>query len=83
MAKFTYTGDGELIIPALGLTLNKGDQFDGPDDVINLANVELASKGSKSAAATNTAPTPDSTPDEQPAPAESVSAPVSIDPTSN
>lgn len=86
MAKFIYTGDGEIVIPALGLTLTKGDQFEGPDDLINLLNVELASKAAKTAAATNTAPAADLAADEPPVTAESQTSPdltASTDQTSN
>lgn len=31
--KWTYSGEGERVFPTLGVTVNKGDTFDGPDDL--------------------------------------------------
>lgn len=83
MAKFTYTGDGEIVIPSLGLTLTKGDQFEGPDDLINLLYIEPASKASKASTSVQSAPVADQAASEPSAPAETDSVPVSTDPTSN
>jgi hypothetical protein len=80
MAKFEFVGDGELAIPSLGLTLAKGDQFDGPDDVINLANIQLVSKPSKASAQPDAGSAPDLTVSE---PSVTADAPVSTDPASN
>lgn len=33
MAKYDYNGDSELVFPSLGLVVNKGDSFEGPDGI--------------------------------------------------
>lgn len=48
MATYTYNGEHEIVLPTLGLTLNKGDQFDGPDGLV-IAGVSIAT-GKKSKA---------------------------------
>jgi hypothetical protein len=35
VASFTYTGEEELVFPTLGVTVNKGDTIDAPDDFNN------------------------------------------------
>lgn len=44
MAKYQYDGDYELYFPGLALTVNKGDQFDAPDD-LSAYGVSLVTKG--------------------------------------
>lgn len=41
MATYIYNGEQELVFPTLGLIVNKGDQFDGPDGLV-IAGVSIA-----------------------------------------
>ena len=44
MTKYKYDGDEVLIFPSLGLTVKKGDTFDGPDGIA-VAGVTIDGKG--------------------------------------
>lgn len=47
LATYEYKGDGVLEFPTLGISVKKGDQFDGPDG-ITVAGVSVVSaKSSK------------------------------------
>jgi hypothetical protein len=48
MASYTYTGDTVREFPTLVLTVNPGDTFDGPDDLI-AADVVPAAASKKAA----------------------------------
>lgn len=41
MATYIYNGEQEIVLPTLGLTLKKGDQFDAPDGLV-IAGVSIA-----------------------------------------
>jgi hypothetical protein len=32
LGKFVYTGEAEIVLPTLGLTVSNGDVIDAPDD---------------------------------------------------
>jgi hypothetical protein len=40
--KYKYTGTDSRVIPSLGIIVNSGDEFDGPDG-LEIHNVESAS----------------------------------------
>lgn len=46
MATYTYNGDQELVLPTLGLTVKKGDTFEGPEG-LNIAGVSKATTPKK------------------------------------
>jgi hypothetical protein len=54
MPRYEYKGEGERTFPSLGITVKKGDSFDGPDG-LNAPGLSLASTA-KTAPAVPTAP---------------------------
>jgi hypothetical protein len=48
MPKYEYTGAQELILPTLGIIINKGDVFEAPAG-LTIPDVSLSSKAKKSA----------------------------------
>jgi hypothetical protein len=40
--KYKYTGTDSRVIPSLGIVVNSGDEFDGPEG-LHIHDVELAS----------------------------------------
>lgn len=56
MGKFVYNGDDELVFPTLGLTVNKGDVFEAPDDVASDLVVPATGKVTVSAPVVDVAP---------------------------
>jgi len=55
MARYTYNGEGERTFPSLGITVKKGESFDGPDG-LRARGLSLASSAPKTAPAVPTAP---------------------------
>jgi hypothetical protein len=51
--KYEYNGESELVFPTLGITVNKGDSFDGPEG-LTAQGLSLASSA-KTAPAVSTA----------------------------
>jgi hypothetical protein len=49
LATYQYDGEQELVLPTLGVTVKKGEQFDAPDGLV-IAGVSIAS-GKKAKAA--------------------------------
>jgi hypothetical protein len=54
MPRYEYKGEGERTFPSLGITVKKGDSFDGPDG-LKAPGLSLASTA-KTAPAVPTAP---------------------------
>ena len=54
MARYTYNGDEDRTFPSLGITVKKGDSFDGPEG-LRARGLSLDSNA-KSAPAVPTAP---------------------------
>jgi hypothetical protein len=52
VASFTYNGDEELVFPTLGVTVNKGDNIELPNDFSN--PLFSAGKGKPAVVATST-----------------------------
>lgn len=52
MALFTYNGDEELVFPTLGVTVNKGDNIELPNDFSN--PLFFVGKGKPAVVATST-----------------------------
>ena len=50
MAKYQYNGDDERSFPTLGITVKKGDTFDGPEG-LNAPGLELVSSAKSAPAA--------------------------------
>ena len=61
MASFTYTGEEELVFPTLGVTVNKGDTIDAPDDFSNPLFTAGKAKAAPVADPAPVDPTPDAT----------------------
>lgn len=53
MAKYLYTGDDERSFPTLGITVKKGDTFEGPEGLI-APGLTLESSAKSAPAATAT-----------------------------
>lgn len=51
MAKYQYNGDVERIFPALGITVKKGDTFEGPEG-LNAPGISLVSSAKSAPAET-------------------------------
>lgn len=51
MAKYQYTGDVERAFPALGITVKKGDTFEGPEGLV-APGLSLASSAKSAPAET-------------------------------
>jgi hypothetical protein len=60
--KYQYNGDSVLEFPTLGVTVSKGDQFDGPDGITAEGVAVVAEKAGK---ATPKIETPEETPAEE------------------
>jgi hypothetical protein len=54
MARYTYNGDEDRVFPSLGITVKKGESFDGPEG-LRARGLSLDSNA-KSAPAVTTAP---------------------------
>lgn len=48
MARYEYSGEQELVLPTLGITISKGDVFDAPAG-LTIPAVSLSGKAKKSA----------------------------------
>ena len=48
MARYTYNGDEDREFPSLGITVKKGESFDGPEG-LRARGLSLASSATKSA----------------------------------
>lgn len=48
MPRYEYKGEQELVLPTLGIVINKGDVFDGPAG-LTIPDVSLSSKAKKTA----------------------------------
>lgn len=46
MPRYEYTGEQELVLPTLGIIINKGDVFDAPAG-LTIPDVSLSSKAKK------------------------------------
>ena len=55
MARYTYNGDEDRAFPSLGITVKKGDSFDGPEG-LRARGLSLASSAPKTAPAVTEAP---------------------------
>lgn len=55
MARYTYSGDEDRTFPSLGITVKKGESFDGPDG-LRARGLSLASSTPKTAPAVTEAP---------------------------
>ena len=55
MARYTYNGDEDRAFPSLGITVKKGDSFDGPEG-LRARGLSLASSTPKTAPAVSEAP---------------------------
>ena len=55
MARYTYNGDEDRTFPSLGITVKKGDSFDGPEG-LRARGLSLASSAPKTAPAVAEAP---------------------------
>lgn len=47
MATYEYNGDADLEFPTLGITVKKGDQFEGPDGITASGVSVVAGKAGK------------------------------------
>ena len=55
MARYIYNGDEDRTFPSLGITVKKGDSFDGPEG-LRARGLSLASSAPKTAPAVAEAP---------------------------
>lgn len=55
MARYTYNGDEDRTFPSLGITVKKGESFDGPEG-LRARGLSLDSSAPKSAPAVSEAP---------------------------
>lgn len=55
MARYTYNGEGSRTFPTLGITVKKGESFDGPEG-LRARGLSLASSAPKTAPAVSEAP---------------------------
>lgn len=55
MARYTYNGDEDRTFPSLGITVKKGESFDGPEG-LRARGLSLASSAPKTAPAVSEAP---------------------------
>lgn len=51
MAKYEYNGEGELVLPTLGVTVKKGDVFDGPEGLTVAGVAPVSGKASSKVSA--------------------------------
>jgi hypothetical protein len=55
MARYTYNGEGSRTFPSLGITVKKGESFDGPEG-LRARGLSLAQSAPKAAPAVSEAP---------------------------
>jgi hypothetical protein len=55
MARYTYNGEGSRTFPTLGITVKKGESFDGPEG-LRARGLSLAQSAPKTAPAVSEAP---------------------------
>lgn len=55
MARYTYNGDEDRTFPSLGITVKKGESFDGPEG-LRARGLSLAQSAPKAAPAVSEAP---------------------------
>ena len=55
MARYTYNGEEDRTFPSLGITVKKGESFDGPEG-LRARGLSLASSTPKTAPAVSEAP---------------------------